>query len=449
MSSILSLVASYLINSIWEVSLIAGAGWLVSRAFKKLGPQAQHVVWVSTLFLAVITPALPVLRSLSTVVHIPHRMAQYASITIVAGQSSQTHPPNTYPLPTVIVVALLALYFSSMLYFATRLTWSVHCTTRLFRETLPASLTPEQGEIWHLCRQSFSLGTARILSSSRISGPATLGFLKPVLLLPVGFAAGCMPQDLLAALAHECAHIKRHDFKKNLFYEATSLVLAFHPVIWILKSNITQTREMVCDDMATEKLIDPPSYSQSLLRLASMIALRARVSTSHAIGIFDANILEKRIMMMNIRKQRPSSVFKYILTIPATLFLFSVAVSVSAMALVIIPQSTSQPGDQSKPFGTIYHVGKEVTAPHLIESQPPEYPESDRGGHDKFEGTCIINFIVDASGIPREVHVARSLRPDFDASAVKAVQKYRFTPATRSGEPVAVSLNVEVNFKKF
>jgi TonB family protein len=201
--------------------------------------------------------------------------------------------------------------------------------------------------------------------------------------------------------------------------------------------------------MATEKLIDPPSYSHSLLRLARTIALRARVSSSHAIGIFDANILEKRIMMMNIRKQRPSSVFKYGLAIPATLFLFSVAISVSAMALVIIPQSASHPGDQSEPYGTIYRIGKDVTAPHLIESLPPEYPESARGGNNKFEGTCIISFIVDASGIPREVHVARSLAPDFDANAVKAVQKYRFTPAKRSGEPVAVSLNVEVNFKKF
>jgi TonB family protein len=448
MSSILSLVTSYLINSIWEVSLIAGAGWLLSLAFKRLGPQAQHFVWVSTLFLAIATPALPILRSLLTLAHISHNNA-HSSITFGLGLSSQAHPSNLHALSTLLTVVLLILYLSSSLYFAARLAWSLHRTARLFRGTLPVSLTPEQDQIWHRCKQSFSLSATRILNSPGVSGPVTLGLREPVLLLPVGFAVDCMPQDLLAALAHECAHIKRRDFQKNLLYEISSLALAFHPIIWIVKSNIAQTREMICDEMATENLIDSPSYSQSLLRLARVIATTTRVSITHAIGIFDANILEKRLMMMNTKKQRSNSAFRYVLAIPATLFLFSVAVSASAIAFVIVPQSTSHPGDQSEPYGTIYHVGKEVTAPHLIESQQPEYPESARGGNNKFEGTCLIGFIVDVSGIPRDVHVTRSLGPDFDASAVKAVQKYRFTPARRSGEPVAVSLNVEVNFKKY
>src|SRR6185437_5787070 len=107
----------------------------------------------------------------------------------------------------------------------------------------------------------------------------------------------------------------------NLFYEAASLLIAFHPVTWMLKSHIAQTREMVCDGMATERLIDSRSYTQALLRLATMVAMTSRVSTSHAIGIFDANILEKRIMMMNLKKPHLSSALKYGLVIPATLFL--------------------------------------------------------------------------------------------------------------------------------
>jgi outer membrane biosynthesis protein TonB len=51
--------------------------------------------------------------------------------------------------------------------------------------------------------------------------------------------------------------------------------------------------------------------------------------------------------------------------------------------------------------------------------------------------------------MPRDVHVLRSLSPDFDANAIKAVEKYRFTPAKRFGRPVAVAMNVEVNFKKY
>jgi TonB family protein len=449
MSSIPSVIASYLVNSVWEVTLVAGAGWLVSRMLIKLGPWVEHVIWVSTLGLAVLMPALPLLRWLLALLYIPHKIIEHPSIAFVADQSGAPNPESVYVLPAIVVLPLLSLYLSSLLYFAGRLAWSLHCTAILLREARSVSLTPQQDEIWRYCKRSFSLETARILSSRGISGPVTLGLRKPVLLMPVEFSAGCTSQDLFAALAHECAHIKRRDFQKNLFYEVTTLILAFHPIIWILKSYIAQTREMICDDMATERLIDSRSYSQSLLRLASMIAVTSRVSTSNAIGIFDANILEKRIMMMNIKKQRLNPALKYILIIPATLFLLSVAVGGAAMAVVIEPQSPSQVADQAKPYGHIYRIGKDVSAPVLISSKEPEFPESTRGGKDKFGGTCLIGLVVDSSGVVHDVHVKRSLRPDFDANAIKAVQQYRFTPATRSGEPVAVALSVEVNFKKF
>ena len=61
----------------------------------------------------------------------------------------------------------------------------------------------------------------------------------------------------------------------------------------------------------------------------------------------------------------------------------------------------------------------------------------------------MVGLVVDSSGMVHDVHVKRSLRPDFDANAVKTVEQYRFKPATRAGEPVAVALNVEVNFQKF
>ena len=126
----------------------------------------------------------------------------------------------------------------------------------LLRGASPLVLTAEQEEIWQDCRRSFSLDQPRLLESARISGPVAMWFGKPVLMLPTGFAAQCAPQDFLAAIAHECAHIKRHDFGKNLAYEALSLAAGFHPVTWALKSQIAQTREMVCDSMVIEKLVE-------------------------------------------------------------------------------------------------------------------------------------------------------------------------------------------------
>jgi len=173
--------------------------------------------------------------------------------------------------------------------------------------------------------------------------------------------------------------------------------------------------------------------------------MASRVSTLHAIGIFDANILEKRVMMMNIKKQPLSSVLKYGLILPSTLFLLSIAAGGAAMAVVIEPQSPSQ----AQPYGQIYHVGKDVSAPVVIFSKDPEFPKSARGKKGKFNGTCVVRLIVDSTGTVHDVRVRDSLSPDFDASAIEAVQQYRFKPAMRSGEPVAVDLIIAVNFARF
>jgi TonB family protein len=449
MNSISGFVISYLINSIWEVAVIGGAGWLVSRLLKKIGPHAEHIAWVSTLMLAILAPALPLFRWLFNLLSIPHAAGWHSSITFVAAQGGVLKPNNVYVLPMIFAVSLLSVYFGTVVYFAVRLGWSLRCTVRLLRQALPLLLTPQQEETWLDCRRSFPLGSARILSSSQISGPVTLGLREPVLLVPDGFAEECEPQDLLAPLAHECAHMKRRDFQKNLFYEVASLILAFHPVIWMLKSHIAQTREMICDGMATEGLIDSRRYTESLLRLATMVAVGTRVSTSHAIGIFDANILEKRIMMMNIQKPQLSPALKYGLVIPATIFLLSVAVGGAAMAVVIEPPSSSQVADQTQSYGQIYKIGKDVIAPVLIYSIEPEFPKAALKEKGKFNGTCLIGLVVDSSGAVHDVHVKRSLRPDFDANAIKTVEQYRFKPGMRSGEPVAVALTVEVNFQRF
>jgi TonB family protein len=181
-----------------------------------------------------------------------------------------------------------------------------------------------------------------------------------------------------------------------------------------------------------------------------MIVTAPQISTSHAIGIFDANILEKRIMYIKTKKQNLSLAMRYGLIIPGALLLFSVAAGGAAMAIGIAPQSqSSQSKDEAKSDGQVYRVGGDVSAPKLISAPSPEYPKSARTGKEPFEGTCVLKIVVDASGMPGDVHVIRSLGQDFDESAIRAVRQYRFTPAMRAGKPVAVAVNLEVSFRKY
>ena len=94
-----------------------------------------------------------------------------------------------------------------------------------------------------------------------------------------------------------------------------------------------------------------------------------------------------------------------------------------------------------------YSVGGSVRPPVLTSEVDPQYTEAARKA--KLSGNVIVGLTVDAAGKPQNVHITRGLGNDLDEKAVEAVQQYRFKPATKDGEPVAVALNVEVNFKIF
>jgi TonB family protein len=448
MSHLVSFVASYAINSLWQVPLVGGAGWVVSRLLRRVGPAAEHAMWVTTLALAIVMPAYPLWRLLPGLVRGHGMEYGRSSITFVTG-AGEASARGVTMLPGAVVLGVFLLYSGTLLYFAARLVWSVYWTVTLVRDVGPLSLDPASEAVWSRCKQAFSVERVRILSSGRIGGPVVIGFGEPVLLMPAGFFEGCAPDDLLAALAHECAHIERRDFEKNLIYEIASLGLAFHPATRMLKARIAQTREMICDEMAVSRAIDPHRYTLSLLRLATRMFLTPRVSSTHAIGVFDANILEKRIMRIMTKKPQLSMAVKYGLVVPGALLLLSVAAVGAAKTVVIQQEGQVQTGASAKPYGTVYHVGKDVSAPVLIYSVEPEFPEAERKSKSKFDGTCLIGIVVDESGAPRDVKVIRSLSADFDAKAVEAVEQYRFKPAMKAGEPVAVTLKVEVNFKRF
>jgi TonB family protein len=252
----------------------------------------------------------------------------------------------------------------------------------------------------------------------------------------------------MTALAHECAHAERRDFKKNLCYEVVSLMLAFHPAVWAVKAQIAQTREMVCDRMVAERVLDARAYAQSLLRLAGLMATSPRAAAVNAIGIFDANILEKRVMMMNRKIRHDGFMLRYGLMIPAVLLLASTWIAVAAKAVVIEPAATAG-SEQASTSGPVYKVGDGVSAPVPLHTVDAAFPKSGLKIKAPFNEIVLVRLVVDKNGKPQNVHVATSFNSDFDRAAVKAVKQYQFKPAMRLGEPVPVALTIEVNFKEY
>src|SRR4051794_40004160 len=82
----------------------------------------------------------------------------------------------------------------------------------------------------------------------------------------------------------------------------------------------------------------------------------------------------------------------------------------------------------------VYQVGAGVSQPRVVQQVQPEHPAKGF----RISGTVLIGLVVGSDGEPRDVHVIKTLEKDIDQSAVEAVRKWRFEPATKDGKPVAV-----------
>jgi periplasmic protein TonB len=97
--------------------------------------------------------------------------------------------------------------------------------------------------------------------------------------------------------------------------------------------------------------------------------------------------------------------------------------------------------------GGVFRVGGGVSAPKAIYNPDPEYSEEARKA--KYQGTCVLSLIVGPDGKPRDIRVARSLGLGLDEKAIEAVNQWKFEPAQKDGRPVAVAINVEVQFRLY
>jgi hypothetical protein len=116
----------------------------------------------------------------------------------------------------------------------------------------------------------------RLLESALVRVPTVIGWLRPAILLPTCALTGLTPEQLEAVIAHEVAHIRRHDFLVNLLQTVVETLLFHHPVVWWLSHRIRTEREQCCDDLAVMVCGDALSYARALAQLEQ---LRAQAPT--------------------------------------------------------------------------------------------------------------------------------------------------------------------------
>ncbi len=122
-------------------------------------------------------------------------------------------------------------------------------------------------------RLSDALGlkrAVRLLESAAVEVPSVIGSLKPVILLPASTLTGLTPAQIEMILAHELAHIRRHDFLVNLLQAVVETLMFYHPAVWWMSRRVRIERENCCDDLAVAVCGNPIQYARALTRLEEL-----------------------------------------------------------------------------------------------------------------------------------------------------------------------------------
>lgn len=142
--------------------------------------------------------------------------------------------------------------------------WRIHRLHRASRAASPSAWTQAT------TRLAAALGLSRrihVVDSSLVDTPTVIGWMTPVILLPIAGFAGLSSSQVEAILAHELAHIRRHDFLVNLLQTLAETVLFYHPAVWWISARIRAEREHCCDEVALSVCGDAVSYAEALVEL--------------------------------------------------------------------------------------------------------------------------------------------------------------------------------------
>lgn len=140
----------------------------------------------------------------------------------------------------------------------------------------------------------------RVCESSFVHVPLVIGWIRPLILLPLGMISGLDDMQLRGLLAHELGHIRRCDYLVNLLQVVLETLLFYHPVVWWISARLRHERELCCDDIALSLTGDRILYAN----LLSFLAER-RTHWSLASAATGGHLLSRIRHVLAIPESRP------------------------------------------------------------------------------------------------------------------------------------------------
>jgi len=254
-----------LIRFIWQGTLIGAATALTLRFINRHKAEARYLVACCGLGGMLLAPVLTVLTADTP------EPAQVVSLT--------TDPRDIVSIAALdrIVSASVIAWMAGVAFLSMRLIVSYVGIERMRRATQEV----DKAVLLRLDALARRLGVRRIVrvfASNVVRVPAVVGTFRPVILLPISVITGLSAAHLDAVLAHELAHVRRHDYFVNALQAMVETLLFYHPAVWWCSRQIRIEREHCCDDLVVKACGDRVGYATALAQLEELRGLEPMLS---------------------------------------------------------------------------------------------------------------------------------------------------------------------------
>ena len=260
-------IAWTLLHTLWQGVAIALLLAVVLRLMNRASSNARYLVACSAMTLLVVAAIVTFALLAQPPVAAAPRVARLPDATVPLTTPQVIAPHHPLELPQAHADPLRYIVTTWIAGVIAMAIWHIGGWFLLLRLRRGEPVTQLADVLARLAPRIGVRRAVRVLEAARVDVPAVLGVLRPVILVPVALLSDLSPQQVEAILAHELAHIRRHDFLINLIQSAIETLMFYHPATWWISMNIRRERENCCDDIATKICGDDRAYAAALAAL--------------------------------------------------------------------------------------------------------------------------------------------------------------------------------------
>lgn len=262
-----------LVHSIWQGAIAAAITLALLRIIPTYESRVRYTAVCAGLLLFVVATVVTFNQLYDSNKKITHPRVAEAEI-IEFRQVALTVEPREQNFLSAVTSSLeehmdlvVLAWGIGFLIFSIRLAAGIFYTHRIISTSKIIKGTWEEF-IQNAGRQMGLKRALRVAESARINTPMVIGFLKPVILVPVGMMSGLSTEQLETIFLHELAHVKRNDYIVNVLQSLLETIFFFNPFVWMLSKAIRREREYCCDDIVLNYHGGASAYAHALVRLA-------------------------------------------------------------------------------------------------------------------------------------------------------------------------------------